>query len=115
MSRGIFGPVVLAYNETAGANHTLANYVYGMVEEAEDMVTYYNNDGSSGFHHPHEIFGELNEAFADLLDAKAYFYEMTGGDGGPAPLRADTLIIVAGAAGGIVVGLLLGVLVGRRR
>jgi formate-dependent nitrite reductase cytochrome c552 subunit len=108
-----FEPVVLAYNATAGANQTLVNYVLGFVDDAANLVTYYNADGSQGFHHPHQIFGELNAAYADLLDAKAYFYEMV-----PAPVAGigvDTLIIVAGAAGGIVVGLLLGVLVGRRR
>ena len=112
-----FGPIVEAYNETAGANHTLANYVLGIVDDADGLVSYYGGDGSHGFHHPHQIFGELNEAFADLLDAKAYFYEMTGGapGGGTPGVSADLLIIVGGAAGGIVVGLLLGVLVGRRR
>lgn len=109
-----FGPIVEAYNETAGANHTLANYVLDMIDEADAKVFEYNADGSHGFHHPHQIFGELNGAYADLLDAKALFYEMTG-TGGGGGISADMLIIVGGAAGGIVVGLLLGVLVGRRR
>jgi formate-dependent nitrite reductase cytochrome c552 subunit len=110
-----FEAIVLAYNATAGANYTLVDYVMGYVDEAGSMLMLYNGDGSSGFHHPHQVFGDLNEAYADLLDAKAYFYEMTGETAGPPPLPADTLVIVAGAAGGIVVGLLLGVLVGRRR
>ena len=110
-----FEPIVEAYNATAGANYTLTEYVFGVIDEAGATLMLYSGDGSEGFHHPHQIFGDLNAAFAELLDAKALFYEMTGGDGGPAPLPADTLIIVAGAAGGIVVGLLLGVLVGRRR
>jgi hypothetical protein len=110
-----FEAIVMAYNETAGADYDLVDEVLAYAGAAADLVSYYNNDGSSGFHHPHQIFGDLNAAFADLLDAKAYFYEMTGETAGPPPFPADTLIIVAGAAGGIVVGLLLGVLVGRRR
>lgn len=110
-----FEATVLAYNETAGANYTLVDYVLGFVDDANGMVSYYGGDGSEGFHHPHQIFGDLNAAYADLLDAKAYFYEFMT----PAPtgggVAVDSLIIVAGAAGGIVVGLLLGVLVGRRR
>jgi formate-dependent nitrite reductase cytochrome c552 subunit len=108
-----FETVVLAYNATAGANHTLANYVLGVVNEASGVVGYYGYDGSSGFHDPTETFDALNSAYRDILDARAYYYENL-----PAPaagFSADTLIIVAGAAGGIVVGLLLGVLVGRRR
>ena len=110
-----FSAIVDAYNATAGANYTLTAEVYEAIDAADGMVSYYGGDGSHGFHHPHQIFGDLNAAFADLLDAKAYFYEMTGEAPGPPPLPADTLVIVAGAAGGIVVGLLLGVLVGRRR
>jgi formate-dependent nitrite reductase cytochrome c552 subunit len=110
-----FGPIVEAYNATAGANHTLANIVLEAIDNADGMVSLYYGDGSHGFHHPHQIFGDLNAAYADLLDAKALFYEMTGGPAGGGGVPADTLIIVAGAAGGIVVGLLLGVLVGRRR
>ncbi|MFW9786571.1 MAG: ammonia-forming cytochrome c nitrite reductase subunit c552 [Candidatus Thorarchaeota archaeon] len=110
-----FETTVLAYNATAGANYTLVDYVLGIADDATGMVEYYNGDGSEGFHHPHQIFGDLNAAYADLLDAKAYFYEMTGGTGGGPGLPANTLIIVGGAVGGIVVGLLLGVLVGRRR
>ncbi|MGY5858674.1 MAG: ammonia-forming cytochrome c nitrite reductase subunit c552, partial [Candidatus Thorarchaeota archaeon] len=63
-----FGAIVETYNATAGANITLANYVMGVVDDAGGMVSYYNGDGSEGFHHPHQIFGELNEAYADLLD-----------------------------------------------
>jgi hypothetical protein len=110
-----FSAIVDAYNATAGANYTLTAEVYEAIDAADGMVSLYYGDGSHGFHHPHQIFGDLNGAYADLLDAKAYFYEMTGETAGPPPLPADTLIIVAGAAGGIVVGLLLGVLVGRRR
>jgi formate-dependent nitrite reductase cytochrome c552 subunit len=110
-----FEPIVLAYNDTAGSDQDLVTDTLDAIDAAGAMVSYYGGDGSEGFHHPHQIFGDLNAAFADLLDAKAHFYEMTGGTSGPAPLPVDTLIIVAGAAGGIVVGLLLGVLVGRRR
>lgn len=104
---------VATYNATAGANHTLANFVQDEIDAASAVISYYGYDGSSGFHNPMETFDAINSAFRDLLDAKAYYYENL-----PAPaagFSADTLIIVAGAAGGIVVGLLLGVLVGRRR
>jgi len=108
-----FETVVMAYNATAGANQTLVNYVLDIVDDANGVVAYYGYDKSSGFHNPMQTFDDINEAFRDLLDAEAYYYENL-----PAPaagFSADTLIIVGGAAGGIVVGLLLGVLVGRRR
>jgi hypothetical protein len=108
-----FETIVLAYNATAGADYDLVTEVMEIVDAASTTVGYYGYDGSSGFHDPTETFDALNSAFRDLLDAKAYYYENL-----PAPaagFTADTLIIVAGAAGGIVVGLLLGVLVGRRR
>jgi hypothetical protein len=108
-----FEAVVTAYNATAGANYTLTNYVQGVIDDAMSTVSYYNGDRSFGFHNPTQTFADLNSAYRDILDAKAYYYANL-----PAPaggIGADTLIIVAGAAGGIVVGLLLGVLVGRRR
>jgi len=109
-----FETVVTDYNATAGADHELVNEVLDMVDAASTTVGYYVYDGSSGFHDPMGSFDALNGAFRDVLDAKAYFYEnLPAPTGGGIP--ADTLIIVAGAAGGIVVGLLLGVLVGRRR
>jgi len=108
-----FEDIVEAYNLTAGANHTLANYVLDEIDTAVGVAHYYDYDGSGGFHDPMETFDAVNGAFRDLLDAKAFYYANL-----PAPaagFSADTLIIVGGAAGGIVVGLLLGVLVGRRR
>jgi hypothetical protein len=107
-----FEAIVNAYNATAGANYTLANYVLGVVDDAMSTVSYYNGDGSSGFHNPTATFADLNSAYRDILDAKAYYYANVPAAAG---FSADTLIIVGGAAGGIVVGLLLGVLVGRRR
>ena len=114
----------MAYNDTAGADYALTTYVMGVVDDASSTVSYYQADRSSGFHNPTGTFDALNSAFRDLLNAESYYYEnlpvptttgptTTGGGGGGAPL--NTLILVGGAAGGIVVGLLLGVLVGRRR
>jgi len=108
-----FETIIMTYNATAGADYELVNHVLGIVDDASTTVGYYVYDRSSGFHDPTETFDALNSAYRDLLDAKAYYYENL-----PAPaagFSADTLIIVAGAAGGIIVGLLLGVLVGRRR
>ena len=112
-----FETVVMDYNATADADYALVDHVLGIVEEASDTVTYYEYDGSHGFHDPMGTFEALNEAFRDLLDAKAYFYENMPEPTTtpPPPGGFDTLIVVGGAAGGIVVGLLLGVLVGRRR
>lgn len=113
-----FTAIVMAYNDTADADHALVEYVLDEIDTAVGVAHYYGYDGSEGFHDTSETFEAVNEAFRDLLDAKAYFYEnmpvptpTTSGPGVP----VDTLIIVGGAAGGIVVGLLLGVLVGRRR
>jgi predicted CXXCH cytochrome family protein len=111
-----FETAVMAYNDTADADYELVDYVLGIVDEASATVGYYGYDGSSGFHDPMGTFDALNDAFRDLLDAKAYFYEnMPEPTSLPPPGGFDTLILVGGAAGGIVVGLLLGVLVGRRR
>ncbi|MHA2152001.1 MAG: ammonia-forming cytochrome c nitrite reductase subunit c552 [Candidatus Thorarchaeota archaeon] len=114
-----FTAVVMTYNGTADADYALVDTVLTMVEDAEDAAHYYVADGSSGFHDPPEAFGAVNEAFRDLLDAKAYFFENMPDPVVPTPTTGvpvdSTLIIVGGAAGGIVVGLLLGVLVGRRR
>ena len=114
--------IVTAYNATDGANHTLANYVLGVVSDAQSTVSYYNGDASSGFHNPTGTFDALNSAYRDLLNAKAFYYanvQSTGTTGttttGGQPTGFSTLIVVAGAAGGIVAGLVLGVLVGRRR
>ncbi|MFW9794250.1 MAG: hypothetical protein ACFFEE_08110 [Candidatus Thorarchaeota archaeon] len=108
-----FAAIVDAYNATTGANYTLVNEVIDVVDAASAAVDLYVYDGSSGFHDPLGTFDGLNEAYRDLLDAEAYYYANL--PAAPAGFAADTLIIVAGAAGGIVVGLLLGVLVGRRR
>ncbi len=108
-----FELIVEAYNATVGANHTLANYVLDEIDTAVGVAHYYDYDGSGGFHDPMETFDAVNGAFRDLLDAKEFYYANL--PAAPAGISADTLIIVGGAAGGIVVGLLLGVLVGRRR
>ncbi|MFW9891811.1 MAG: multiheme c-type cytochrome [Candidatus Thorarchaeota archaeon] len=111
-----FETIVMEYNATADADYELVDYVLGIVDDASTTVGYYGYDGSSGFHDPMETFDALNGAFRDLLDAKAYFYENMPEPTTPTPVGGfDTLIVVGGAAGGIVVGLLLGVLVGRRR
>jgi hypothetical protein len=116
-----FETVVMNYNATEGADHDFVSDVLDMVDEASTAVGYQVYDGSSGFHDPMGSFEAVNTAFRDLLDARAYFYEnvpeapsTTPTPTTPIPVD-NTLIIVGGAAGGIVVGLLLGVLVGRRR
>ncbi len=126
--------IVDAYALEAGANTTLVDEITAIIGDVEDVVHYYQYDGSSGFHDRADIFASLNEAYADLLNGKATFYEWTGFDtvtvteivtetvtetvtvtvtvpGG----GYDTLTLVGGASGGIVLGLVLGVLVGRRR
>ena len=70
-------------------------------------------DTYMGMHNGVQTFDDLNDAYANLLNAKAMFYKLsttaapTGG--------MDMIIIIGGAAGGLVLGLVLGVLVGRRR
>jgi hypothetical protein len=114
-----FETVVTTYNATEGADHDLVAEVLGLVDTASSEVGLYVYDGSSAFHDPMGTFESVNSAFRDLLDAEAYFYENVPE---PTPTTTpppvggfDALIVVGGAAGGIVVGLLLGVLVGRRR
>jgi hypothetical protein len=122
--------IIDAYNATAGADHAVANYVDGVIGDVEDVVHLYEADKSKGFHHPMMIFEDLNAAYVDLIEAKAYFYEntdtgptvtvtvtvtVTNTVTGPPPPPADTLLLIGGSVGGIVVGLVLGILVGRRR
>ncbi|MHA2207118.1 MAG: multiheme c-type cytochrome, partial [Candidatus Thorarchaeota archaeon] len=108
------GAEVATYNATAGANVTLANLAQAAVDNAEDVVHYYQADSSRGFHDGAETFHALNEAHAALLNAKATFYRGSAPAGG-FTLGGDTLTLVGLGVGGIVVGLVLGVLVGRRR
>ncbi|MFX1606401.1 MAG: multiheme c-type cytochrome [Promethearchaeota archaeon] len=112
-----FETTVMEYNATADADYDLVDDVLGMIDDAYGIVNYYGSyDGSSGFHDPVGSFEAVNGAFKALLDAESYFYENIPEPTTPPPPGGfDTLILVGGAAGGIVVGLLLGVLVGRRR
>jgi hypothetical protein len=121
-----FTTVVETYNATADADHALANMVLADISDAEAVFDLYEADGSHGFHYPHMIFEELNAAYNDFLNAKAYFYENLPADVTTVTetvtvtvthtvIGGDTLLLVGGSVGGIVVGLVLGVLVGRRR
>lgn len=104
------------YNATAGANIALANDMQEAIDTAYETIDYLEADKSHGFHNPAWIMEELNAAYVDLLNAKATFYEQGGGAVvDAAGFSADMLIIVAGSIGGIVIGLVLGILVGRRR
>ena len=107
-----FEAIVVAYNATAGANVTLVEELMDVLDTASAEVQMYIYDGSSGFHDPMGAFNTVNGAYLDLLEAESLYYQNAPAAAG---FSADTLIIVGGAAGGIVVGLLLGVLVGRRR
>jgi predicted CXXCH cytochrome family protein len=108
--------VIETYNATEGADHELVNEVAEIIDAVEEVVTAQERDGSSGFHDPDGILSDLNEAYVDLLNAKAYYYENVPADtAAPPPLGMDTLVLAGGAIGGIVIGLVLGILVGRRR
>ena len=108
--------IVMAYNATADADHALVSDVLDEIDLAVGVAHFYGYDGSGAFHDPMETFDAVNGAFRDLLDAKAMYYENLPAPTSPPPNGGfDTLIVVGGAAGGIIVGLLLGVLVGRRR
>ncbi len=118
--------IITTYNQTDGADHDLVAEVMDVIDSVVSEVTYLINDGSHGFHDPMEFSQRLTDAYAQLLNAKAYFYENLPPDtvietvtetvtvtvpvGG-----TDTLVLAGGAVGGIVVGLLLGALIGRRR
>jgi hypothetical protein len=117
---------VATYNATAGADVSAANAMQAAIDAAEDVVAYYNYDGSGGMHDGAQTFTELNAAYAALLDAKATFYmdtaaaptvtvTVTNTVTGPPVPGGDTLLLIGGSVGGIVVGLVLGILVGRRR
>ncbi len=112
-----FETIVMNYNATAGADYELVDEVLEIVDDASGVVAFWGYDGSSGFHDPLGAFEAINGAFRDLLEAEAYFYDnLPEPTTTPPPVGGfDTLVVVGGAAGGIVVGLLLGVLVGRRR
>ncbi|MFW9888251.1 MAG: ammonia-forming cytochrome c nitrite reductase subunit c552 [Candidatus Thorarchaeota archaeon] len=117
--------VILAYNDTAGADHTLVNNLITDIDDAESVFFLLGNDGSQGFHNPTGVFEELNAAYRDLLEAKATFYESVPEEvtvtvtntvtNTVTVVGGDMLLTVGGAVGGIVIGLVLGILVGRRR
>ena len=117
--------VVATYNATAGADVAAANAMQAAIDEAETLVGYFGYDGSSGFHDGTQVFAELNAVYADLLNAKATFYQATA-EGVTVTVTntvtntvtvvgGDTLLLIGGSVGGIVIGLVLGILVGRRR
>lgn len=116
--------IVVAYNETDGADHDLVAEVVDIIDSVERVVTQQLGDLSGGFHDAPGIMADLNGAYVDLLNAKAYFYENTPPDTVTVTVTTtttvtvpggDTLLLVGGSVGGIVIGLILGVLVGRRR
>ncbi len=102
---------VALYNVT-GANVTLANLVQDAVDDAMDAVHYYGYDSSKGFHDGAETFTALNDVYADMLEAKATFYLNKAPAG---ILGGDTLMLALLGGGGIVVGLVLGLLLGKRQ
>ncbi|MFW9847768.1 MAG: ammonia-forming cytochrome c nitrite reductase subunit c552 [Candidatus Thorarchaeota archaeon] len=123
--------IVLAYNATEGADHELVAEVMDIIDDVESVVSTQEGDLSEGFHDFSGIMSDLNAAYADLLNAKAYFYENTPpatvtntvtvtvtttvtGPGGTLFGMDATLVLIGGSVGGIVIGLILGVLVGRR-
>jgi formate-dependent nitrite reductase cytochrome c552 subunit len=106
---------VATYNATADANYTLTAAVQDAIDAAEDVVNLYTYDSSKGMHDGAETFTNLNEAHADLLNAKATFYKYSATGAATPAASMDMIIIIGGAAGGLVLGLVLGVLVGRRR
>lgn len=123
--------IVETYNETDGADHDLVAEVVDIIDDVESIVGQQEGDLSGGFHDSSGIMASLNEAYADLLNAKAYFYENTPADtvtvtetetvtvtvtaGGTLFGLDANLVLIGGAVGGIVIGLILGVLVGRRQ
>lgn len=102
---------VALYNVT-GANVTLANLAQDAVDAALDAVQYYSYDSSKGFHDGAETFSALNDVYADMLEAKATFYLNKAPTG---VLGGDMLILALLGGGGIVAGLVLGLLLGRRQ
>jgi predicted CXXCH cytochrome family protein len=121
--------VVTTYNGTDGADHELVAEVMDIISNVKSVVTMQEGDLSQGFHDSTGIMGDLNAAYADLLNAKAYFYENTPADTVTNTVTVTTtvtgdgtlfgfdpnLVLMGGAVGGIVIGLILGILVGRRR
>ncbi len=125
---------VLAYNATDGADHDLVAEIVDIIDEVEAAVHLQEGDKSHGFHDAAGMMEILNEAYADLLNAKAYFYENTPAatvtvtetvtvtttttvhvtDPGTLFGFDSTMVLIGGSVGGIVIGLILGVLVGRR-
>jgi predicted CXXCH cytochrome family protein len=123
--------IVETYNATAGADHELVAEIVDIIDDVESVVTAQEGDLSGGFHDSAGMMEALNAAYAELLDAKAYFYENTPAAtvtvtetvtvtttvtaGGTLFGFDANLVLVGGAVGGIVIGLILGMLVGRRR
>jgi predicted CXXCH cytochrome family protein len=117
---------VQAFNESARANVTFANEMQEIIDDVRDRVQDLIDDDSHGFHNPADMTAALNEAFRDLLEAEAVFYQYV-----PTVYETNTvtvtetnlitrsdadnmLVMVGGSIGGIIIGLLVGVIVGKR-
>ncbi|MDF1541084.1 MAG: ammonia-forming cytochrome c nitrite reductase subunit c552, partial [Candidatus Thorarchaeota archaeon] len=122
-----FETIISTYNATAGANTTHANYVQGIIDEVVGLVDDLDGDGSHGFHNPAAFTAKLNDAYQDLLDAKTYFYEYLPPvtiDNGSTITETVTefvtipggsqLMLAAALSGGLLIGILVGVILGRR-
>ncbi|MFW9803472.1 MAG: ammonia-forming cytochrome c nitrite reductase subunit c552 [Candidatus Thorarchaeota archaeon] len=115
--------LIVAYNDTEGADQTLAADLVAEIDDAEYVFDLLGYDRSQGFHNPGTIFEEMNAAYRDLLEAKATFYESVPEEvivtvtttHTVEVVGGDMLLTIAGSVGGIVIGLVLGILVGRRR
>ncbi len=70
--------LILVYNISEEANHDLVIEVINVIDDVNTTISTMRNDGSFGFHDRMGILTALNEAYIDLLNAKAYFYEQSG-------------------------------------
>ncbi len=117
---------VQAFNQSAGANATFANEMQEIIDDVRDRVQALVDDDSHGFHNPVAITEALNDAYRELLDAKAVFYQYVPTFTVTNTVTETTVVVVtsspadlmlpviAGAIGGILIGLLVGAIIGKR-
>lgn len=114
---------VQAFNSSSTANATFANEMQDIIEDVRGRVDDLM-DGSRGFHNPSAMTAALNEAYRDLLDAEAVFYQYVPNltvtttvteTNLITPPVADTMLqFVGGSIGGMLIGIIVGVLIGKR-
>jgi predicted CXXCH cytochrome family protein len=107
-------------NATAGVDQTKITQAVDLADTAETWVSYVENDRSDGFHNPEQAYTLLSEAYRLAFEAESVASNAQQDamsnllDIGAGELETAQSYLYIGAAGAIVMGLAVGLVVGRR-